>query len=170
MSASPDRRSFLQSSVALGAGGLAFLDGLPAVAAADAKPDPALVRLDSGIEPLVRLLEETVRELKGEEIVPEIHSALNLSLDIGIPNEYISDENQRLRAYRQIANASSAERVPLSTPPAVARKPISAWLSTSSALSYLPCSTYTKPRSHSVSRKWWSRSPRVLRRSASNWR
>ena len=56
----------------------------------------------------VRLLEETVRELKGEEVVPEIHSALNLGLDIRIPPEYIADENQRLRAYRQIANAGDA--------------------------------------------------------------
>jgi transcription-repair coupling factor (superfamily II helicase) len=62
-----------------------------------------------GFDTYVRLLEETVRELKGEEIVPEIHSALNLGLDIRIPPDYIGDENQRLRAYRQIANASNAE-------------------------------------------------------------
>ncbi len=62
-----------------------------------------------GFDTYVRLLEETVRELKGEEIIPEIHSALNLGLDIRIPTEYISDENQRLRAYRQIANASTPE-------------------------------------------------------------
>src|SRR5437870_1113659 len=61
-----------------------------------------------GFDTYIRLLEETVRELKGEEIVPEIHSALNLSLDIRIPPDYIGDENQRLRAYRQIANAADA--------------------------------------------------------------
>jgi transcription-repair coupling factor (superfamily II helicase) len=59
-----------------------------------------------GFDTYVRLLEETVRELKGEEVVPEIHSALNLGLDIRIPADYIGDENQRLRAYRQIANAA----------------------------------------------------------------
>ena len=52
--------------------------------------------------------DRSVRELKGEEIVPEIHSSLNLGLDIRIPNDYIADENQRLRAYRQIANAHDA--------------------------------------------------------------
>ena len=56
MSTSPDRRSFLQSSAAVG--GLAFLSGLPAVSAADAKADPDLVRLEPEIEPLVRLIEE----------------------------------------------------------------------------------------------------------------
>jgi transcription-repair coupling factor (superfamily II helicase) len=62
-----------------------------------------------GFDTYVRLLDETVRELKGEEVVPEIHSALNLGLDIRIPSDYISDENQRLRAYRQVANAADAE-------------------------------------------------------------
>lgn len=62
-----------------------------------------------GFDTYVRLLDETVRELKGEEVAPEIHSALNLGLDIRIPPEYIADENQRLRAYRQIAHAADAE-------------------------------------------------------------
>ncbi len=59
-----------------------------------------------GFDTYVRLLDETVRELKGEVVAPEIHSALNLGLDIRIPSDYIADENQRLRAYRQIANAA----------------------------------------------------------------
>ena len=61
-----------------------------------------------GFDTYVRLLDETVRELKGEPVAPEIHSALNLGLDIRIPSDYISDENQRLRAYRQIASATNA--------------------------------------------------------------
>jgi transcription-repair coupling factor (superfamily II helicase) len=61
-----------------------------------------------GFDTYVRLLDETVRELKGEEVAPEIHSALNLGLDIRIPPDYIADENQRLRAYRQIASAAGA--------------------------------------------------------------
>ncbi|MBZ5579405.1 MAG: transcription-repair coupling factor [Acidobacteriia bacterium] len=61
-----------------------------------------------GFDTYVRLLDETVRELKGEVVAPEIHSALNLGLDIRIPSDYIADENQRLRAYRQIASAADA--------------------------------------------------------------
>ncbi|MDQ6708784.1 MAG: transcription-repair coupling factor, partial [Acidobacteriota bacterium] len=34
--------------------------------------------------------------------------ALNLGLDLRIPTNYIADENQRLRAYKRIANASDA--------------------------------------------------------------
>jgi len=62
-----------------------------------------------GFDTYVRLLDETVRELKGEEVVPEVHSTLNLGLDLRIPVDYIGDENQRLRAYRQIANAADAD-------------------------------------------------------------
>src|SRR6201993_2972004 len=62
-----------------------------------------------GFDMYVRLLEETVHELKGEEVPVEVHSALNLGLDIRIPAEYIADEHQRLRAYKRIADASTQE-------------------------------------------------------------
>ena len=70
MSTSPDRRAFLQSSAA--AGGLAFLSGLPVVTAADAKVDPALVRVEPEIEPLVRLIEDAPREKLLEEVAARI--------------------------------------------------------------------------------------------------
>jgi len=57
-----------------------------------------------GFDTYVRLLEETVRELKGEEAPLEVQSALNLGLDIRIPPNYIADEQQRLRAYKRIAD------------------------------------------------------------------
>lgn len=62
-----------------------------------------------GFDMYVRLLEETVHELKGEEVPLEIHSTLNLGLDIRIPSNYIADEHQRLRAYKRIADAVSPE-------------------------------------------------------------
>ena len=36
--------------------------------------------------------------------------AVNLGLDLRIPPTYVSDENQRLRAYKKIADAASDER------------------------------------------------------------
>ena len=62
-----------------------------------------------GFDMYIRMLEETVRELRGEEVAPEIHSSLNLGLDLRIPADYISDENQRLRAYKRIAQAVDAK-------------------------------------------------------------
>jgi transcription-repair coupling factor (superfamily II helicase) len=62
-----------------------------------------------GFDMYIKLLEETVHELKGEEAPLQVHSTLNLGLDIRIPPEYISDEHQRLRAYKRIADASTQE-------------------------------------------------------------
>src|SRR5208337_3705819 len=62
-----------------------------------------------GFDMYIRLLEETVHELKGEEVPLEVHSTLNLGLDIRIPPEYIADEQQRLRSYKRIADAATQE-------------------------------------------------------------
>ncbi|MCU1295014.1 MAG: transcription-repair coupling factor [Bryobacterales bacterium] len=61
-----------------------------------------------GYDTYVRLLEESVRELKGEEVPLEIHSTLNLGLDIRIPPAYIADEAQRLRSYKRVADVKEA--------------------------------------------------------------
>jgi len=63
-----------------------------------------------GYDTYVRLLEETVSELKGEEVPLEIHSSLNLGLDIRIPADYISDEAQRLRSYKRIADVKEDDQ------------------------------------------------------------
>lgn len=63
-----------------------------------------------GFDMYVRLLEETVQEIKGVETPPEIHATLNLGLDLRIPAGYIGEEHQRLRAYKRIAEAVTRER------------------------------------------------------------
>jgi hypothetical protein len=59
------RRQFLQTAAvgtaAFGCGELGFLRGLQPVSAQEAQLDPNIVRFDSDIEPLVRLLEDTPR-------------------------------------------------------------------------------------------------------------
>jgi hypothetical protein len=75
------RRSFLKTAAAGGAllslSNLSLLKQLPSVSADEAKLDPKLVRLDSGIEPLVILLEETPREKLLEEVGGRIRKGLN---------------------------------------------------------------------------------------------
>lgn len=63
-----------------------------------------------GFDMYVRMLAETIREIKGEEVPPELHTSLNLGLDIRIPSEYIGEEHQRLRAYKRIAEAGAPEQ------------------------------------------------------------
>ncbi|MGB6044694.1 MAG: twin-arginine translocation signal domain-containing protein, partial [Pirellulales bacterium] len=72
------RRQFLGTAsiggAAMGLSELGFLKRLPRVSAADATVNSNLVRVDSGIEPLVRLLEETSRERLLEEVAAKIQS------------------------------------------------------------------------------------------------
>ena len=59
----------------------------------------------------MKLLEETVRELKGEEIEDEIRAAVNLRVDLKIDEQYVPDMNQRLmvsRSRRRAPTVSSS--------------------------------------------------------------
>jgi transcription-repair coupling factor (superfamily II helicase) len=58
-----------------------------------------------GFEMYMKLLEETVRELKGEELEDDVRAAVNLRVDMKIDEAYIADMNQRLMVYRQMASA-----------------------------------------------------------------
>jgi transcription-repair coupling factor (superfamily II helicase) len=56
-----------------------------------------------------RLLDETVRELSGEKVEPEVRTNLRLQLDVHIPPEYIADETQRLQTYKRLAGVRTEE-------------------------------------------------------------
>ncbi|MFZ0961692.1 MAG: transcription-repair coupling factor [Terriglobia bacterium] len=61
-----------------------------------------------GIDLYLKMLEQTVEELKGTPAKIEVRTSLNLGLDIKIPDVYIPDENQRLRMYKRISSAATA--------------------------------------------------------------
>ena len=58
-----------------------------------------------GFDLYVKLLEQTVRELKGEEIEDEVRAVVNLNVDLKIDEHYMPDMNQRLMVYRRVAAA-----------------------------------------------------------------
>jgi transcription-repair coupling factor (superfamily II helicase) len=60
-----------------------------------------------GFEMYMKLLEETVRELKGEEVEDDLRATVNLRVDLKIDAEFVPDMNQRLMVYRKIAAARS---------------------------------------------------------------
>jgi transcription-repair coupling factor (superfamily II helicase) len=64
-----------------------------------------------GFEMYTTLLERTVRELKGEDLPERTSTQLNLALNLRLPNEYISEENQRLRMYKRIAGVESEDQL-----------------------------------------------------------
>jgi hypothetical protein len=72
----PSRRQFLESAVGTGLS-LGFLSQLDPVSAAQAKLDPAVVKLDDSIEPTVRLLEESPRERVLEEVAGRIKRGMS---------------------------------------------------------------------------------------------
>jgi transcription-repair coupling factor (superfamily II helicase) len=58
-----------------------------------------------GFEMYTKLLEETIRELRGEDIEDRPRAAVNLRVDLKIDPTYIPDMNQRLMVYRKVAAA-----------------------------------------------------------------
>ncbi|MBZ5643236.1 MAG: transcription-repair coupling factor [Acidobacteriia bacterium] len=64
-----------------------------------------------GFDMYCQMMERAVSVLKGEEAKPEMRATINLGLDIRIPQEYIANENLRLRTYKRIAGiANETER------------------------------------------------------------
>ena len=58
-----------------------------------------------GFEMYLQLLEEAIREIRGEEPKPERAITLSLGLDLAIPQEYVADENWRMMIYKKVARA-----------------------------------------------------------------
>jgi transcription-repair coupling factor (superfamily II helicase) len=64
-----------------------------------------------GFDLYCQLLENAVDELRGEKPEEDISTSINLNLDIRIPEDYISDSSQRLRLYKRISSAATAEEL-----------------------------------------------------------
>jgi transcription-repair coupling factor (superfamily II helicase) len=64
-----------------------------------------------GFELYTSMLDQAVRELKGEAAPEEEVIQLNLGLNIRIPADFIQEENQRLRMYKRIAGVDSESQL-----------------------------------------------------------
>jgi transcription-repair coupling factor (superfamily II helicase) len=64
-----------------------------------------------GFEMYMKLLEQTVRELKGEEIEEDVRATVNLGVDLKIEESYVPDMNQRLMLYRKVAAARRDDEI-----------------------------------------------------------
>jgi transcription-repair coupling factor (superfamily II helicase) len=64
-----------------------------------------------GFDMYMKLLEDTVRELKGEDLEDERHATVNLRVDLRIEDGYIPDMNQRLSVYRRVASARNDDEL-----------------------------------------------------------
>ena len=59
-----------------------------------------------GFDMYVKLLEQTVRELQGEEVRDEHRARVNLGVDLRIDEGYVTETDQRLAVYRKVATAA----------------------------------------------------------------
>src|SRR5580765_4136635 len=64
-----------------------------------------------GFELYMKLLEETIRELKGEDLEDDVRATVNLRVDLRVDESYVPDMNQRLMLYRKIAGARREEEI-----------------------------------------------------------
>jgi transcription-repair coupling factor (superfamily II helicase) len=60
-----------------------------------------------GFDMYMKLLEQTIKELKGEEVEDEVRANVNLRVDLRIDPAYVPDMNQRLTVYRRMAAVRS---------------------------------------------------------------
>jgi transcription-repair coupling factor (superfamily II helicase) len=64
-----------------------------------------------GFDMYMKLLEQTIKELKGEEIEDEVRANVNLRVDLRIDETYIPDMNQRLTIYRRMAGVRTEDEL-----------------------------------------------------------
>jgi transcription-repair coupling factor (superfamily II helicase) len=64
-----------------------------------------------GFELYTSMLEQAVKEMKGEGGEEKVSTQLNLGIPLRIDESYVPEENQRLRLYKKIAGALSAGAV-----------------------------------------------------------
>jgi transcription-repair coupling factor (superfamily II helicase) len=64
-----------------------------------------------GMDMFLELLNDAVRELKGEKAAPKIDPEVNIKIQAYIPEDYVPDINQRLVLYRRMASAGEEDEV-----------------------------------------------------------
>jgi transcription-repair coupling factor (superfamily II helicase) len=62
-----------------------------------------------GYDLFIKLLEETLQELKGETTVKRVDTSIELQINAYIPETYITDENQKIEMYKKIASISNQQ-------------------------------------------------------------
>jgi transcription-repair coupling factor (superfamily II helicase) len=64
-----------------------------------------------GFELYTEMLEETIRQLKGEELPERVEPEIKLHIPAFIPEDYVKDPNQRLVIYKKLTQVDAAEEI-----------------------------------------------------------
>lgn len=64
-----------------------------------------------GYDLYCKLLEDTVREMKGEHVDQTVETTIEIHVNVFIPDDYISNENHKLEIYKKIASIRELQDV-----------------------------------------------------------
>jgi transcription-repair coupling factor (superfamily II helicase) len=64
-----------------------------------------------GFDLYCQLLERTIEEIRTGEALPDVETNISLKVDLKIPTDFVSEDVQRLRLYKQIASSRSEAEV-----------------------------------------------------------
>ena len=64
-----------------------------------------------GFDMYVKLLEDTIRELKGEDLDDDVRATVSLGVSLKIDEAYVPDMNQRLMVYRKVAASRTEDEL-----------------------------------------------------------
>ncbi|MCG6909138.1 MAG: transcription-repair coupling factor [Deltaproteobacteria bacterium] len=64
-----------------------------------------------GYDMFLKLMEESISELKGERLIPQLEPEVNMALSAYIPETYIEDIDQRLSIYRRLAKMTDIAEI-----------------------------------------------------------
>jgi transcription-repair coupling factor (superfamily II helicase) len=64
-----------------------------------------------GYDMFLKLMEESIAELKGEPVLEKLEPEINVTLSAHIPESYIGDIDQRLSVYRRFANIGDLDEI-----------------------------------------------------------
>lgn len=67
--------------------------------------------MEVGFEMYVKMLEEAVHKIKGEDIEIEVRTTVNLPFDFYLPDTYIPDTRQKIEIYKKFESAANLEEV-----------------------------------------------------------
>jgi len=64
-----------------------------------------------GFDLYCELLEEAVREIKGEKVLPPREVEIDLKVEASIPSDYVADDRQRIALYRRMNLITKPEEI-----------------------------------------------------------
>lgn len=67
--------------------------------------------MEVGFDLYVKMLEEAIQKVKGEEVKVEVRTAINLKTNFFLPSEYITDTKQKIEFYKRFEGAGSVDEI-----------------------------------------------------------